>query len=212
MSLALEPNRIPAPPIMDVVRGYLEREGIRAGAETYESYPITLLAERADMNPDTLMKTLEGRMHTIDFDVADRLLCVMGLFDLWLSDLRDLYQSACLEEGPRKFQPMRASGSKVCERQGCSNRFEPEPRAPKKRFCCRKCYAADYRAKERGGYTLGPYGPGCALSALVCRNGHQRTFENTRYNRKGRRYCLECKRARDRANQLVYRARNAALA
>jgi hypothetical protein len=195
MSRPIEPNRIPAGPIVEVIQSYLDSQGERLGASTYAPYPITLLAERADMNADTLMKTIEGRMQTIDFDVADRLLCVMNLTDLWLTDLREVYDEAQLVEGKRRIQPKSASGVKVCARRGCSTRFRPPKKCPRKRFCSDTCKSTAWK-HEKGLLKTGRLrGKNRVLEALTCRNGHERTKENTGTNSRGTRYCLVCHRA-----------------
>jgi len=201
-----EPNRIPAEPIMALVRGYLEETGDRFSEGSFTQASLFIFAERVDLKGDTLDHMMRGKQKTLDFDTADRMLCAMNLTDLWHTDLAEVYETAMLDEGMRRTKPLSASGERVCERVGCSNRFTPpRGRASRKRFCCQTCYSAWYHAERRGGYKVGAYGPGYSLSALVCRNGHQRTAENTKYNQFGRRYCVECKRATNRANGQRYR-------
>jgi hypothetical protein len=203
MKKAPEPNRIPAAPIVQVVQRYLQAEGTRLTDGTFVPAPLSPLAERIDVHADTLESWLTGHVATIDFDVADRLLCAMNQQDLWHTDLQDLYLTAPLQEGKKKFSVAAVSGSKVCARIGCSVRFTPKIRNPRQRFCCRKCYQAYYQAeKQRGGYKQGAYGPGCSLLALTCRNGHQRTTKNTKFNKHGRRYCVDCKRLTDVKNRI----------
>ena len=189
----VEPNRIPAAPIIEVINNFLATNGTRAADGTFASHSIRLLAERVDVRENTLEKIINGRGNTIDFDFADRLLCVMNLTDLWITDLKDVYDSAVLTEGKKRHNIANLSGERVCERRGCSNRFVPPAKSPRKRFCSVSCKSAAWKHKKFG-LKGNLRGKDRALESLVCRNGHERTAENTGINARGTRYCLTCHR------------------
>lgn len=200
-SVNLVPNRIPAAPIVEVLNKYLVGESERAGEGEYIRGQITSLAERADVSGDTLQKILKGRNQTIDFDLADRLLCKANLHELWFTDLRELYDQAVLVEQnrSRRHTITPPSQVRVCARAGCSVTFVPNPKvAHKQRFCSHRCGAADWKVRKFGHKT--PLrGPGRKLEKLTCKNGHERTPENTgHYPSDGRMFCILCKRKTDR--------------
>lgn len=188
-----EPNRIPAGPIIEVVRSLLQSEGERIAEGVFTPFAVEMLAARVDVRSDTLHSILLGKKKTIDFDLADRLLCSLGAFDLWFTDLKDIYESSLLVDGERKHKVGSASGSRVCERRGCSERFVPPKNMPAKRFCSPACKHATWKYEKRGAKTA-LRGKDRHLEALVCRNGHERTKENTGHNNRGTRYCLICHR------------------
>ena len=194
MSQSIGPNRVPADPIVSAVRGYLEEEGKRLACGSFSTYPITLLAERADINADTLQKLLDGHMKTVDFDVADQLLCVMHMTALWRTDLHEVYEQAYLEEGERQFKVGTPSGVRVCARRGCSVKFIPPKHSPRKRYCSKNCRSTAWKHKVHPPKTM-IYGKDRNIQKLVCRNGHERTKENTGIQSTGYRYCLICHRA-----------------
>lgn len=184
-------NRVPAEPIIAVIRDYLGNE---ESTEVFHS-SVYLLAERADIRGDTLEKILAGRNQTIDFDIADRLLCVLGKTDLWHGDLKDVYEKSQLDDDGYRRNG-RASGMRVCARVTCSEMFLPKPKHPYQRFCSAKCSSADNQLRRNPKRKI--LGKGRILQKLMCWNGHERTPENTRYTPDGRIYCVECKRKRDR--------------
>lgn len=208
MSAYLEPNRIPAEPIVAAILEFLDKEGTRLGDEMTTPAPMIVLAERADLREATLYSMIRGRTKTVDFDVADRLLCAMNMHDLWLTDLHEVYVAAGLHEGERSRKVERASGLKVCARKGCSNTFTQPVKTPPKKYCSETCCAASYWHKKHGAKTT-LRGPGRKLEKLVCRNGHERTPENTGFNGVAN-FCRICKNASDRRSRARARERNAA--
>lgn len=205
MSTCLEANRIPAEPIAVVIRAYLGSMEGRRGEAGFTPGGVRTLAERADINEDTLQKILVGRTKTIDFDLADRLLCITNMNDLWLTDLRELYESAVLPEGEKQFKVSFVSGRKVCARVGCSETFIPPKIRPGKMFCSPTCMSAN-AWQRKNGIKSRARGKGRKLELLTCKNGHDRTSENTRIDPNGVRRCLDCQRKSD----AEYRARQRA--
>lgn len=199
MNGQMTPNRIPAQPIAQVLRSYLDSEGTRLSDGSFAPGSVYSLAQRVDMNGDTLEKILAGRSKTIDFDDADKLLCVTNLNDLWATELRDLYQGAVLHDGGTRHRVASASGKKVCARRGCSALFLPNKHKPGQKFCSNACRTSEWSIQHKGIKTR-LRGKGRALEALSCPNGHERTKENTKVTVTGARRCKICERARGRRN------------
>jgi len=137
---------------------------------------------------------------TIPFDFADQTLCLLGLQFLWWDELADIYYSVNLE--PQKSVRILPKGHKRCERVGCSNTFEICGKTPRggptgKRFCTPSCRIMSYRYRKG----IRPYPSESSNKeritgegGFVCRNGHERTPENTLYDKRGRR-CRLCANA-----------------
>lgn len=191
----IQRNRVPAAPIVEIINVHLAEVGQREAEGTFTKAAIYPLAERADVRGDTLHKIIQGRSATIDFDVADRLLCVMNMSDLWRTDLKEIYESVWLDDRG-SWTPSRASGAKVCARVGCSVLFMQPKRCPPKMYCSSTCCAAAAWQRKHGVKTQ-PRGKDRALEKLVCRNGHERTPENTGWNGVAN-FCLICKRKTNR--------------
>jgi hypothetical protein len=200
-SVADAPNRIPAAPIVAVVEAYLAVTGDRIGDGVNERASVFSLAAQADIHQNTLEKILNGKTATIDFDLADRLLCAANMNDLWRTDLREIYDGAQLVDDIRQHKAGSATGSRVCIRRGCSNQFVPPINNPRKRFCSNACRSADWKQRRFG--VISPAGPGRKLRELVCKNGHERTPENTVFQG-GRKFCRICKRETDRKSAKRY--------
>lgn len=176
------PNRVPAGPIVTLLNEYLEGSGDG----------ISGLAARLAVRHDTLEKISVGRTATLDFDFADRLLCAIDCHDMWRGPLANVYETAVLSEDAERRPPSRTDGKRTCERRGCSVQFVPSKHKPAQRFCSNACRSAAWKHKR--GLKSIPRGPGRSLEAFVCRNGHERTPENTGRNSRGHRYCLICHR------------------
>lgn len=203
MSVCVEPNRIPAEPIVQVIRGYLDAMGERLTDGTFQPLSLHLLAERADILGDTLYHLLSGRTQTIDFDLADRLLCVTNQTELWLTDLQDIYEEAVLEEGEKKFNVSTTATVARCANKGCSNTFSlvrTHGGRPRK-YCSEKCRRrmADVRKRERQGRPVR-----FSNHNDTCVHGHDWTPENTLWfhekkDGKKRKRCKTCVYARNEA-------------
>ncbi len=194
----LAPNRIPAEPVIAVLNEHLGSDAgwsLGEPADTLET-----LADRADMHKNTLERMLNGRSATIDFDMADRLLCAAGKSNLWWGPLREVYETASLSPPLGPHVVGRASGARTCARHGCSVTFIPPKKAPYKRFCSSTCKAVDWKQRKNGVKSR-IRGPGRVLEAYECRNGHVRTPKNTGINCRGTRYCLICHRERTREHR-----------
>lgn len=81
------------------------------GIDDGDTWGLVTLAERMGLeDSDWLMRLHTGsrRPETMDFDFADALLCAMGKYDLWYTELRDIYYGTTLLE--------------TCETEGCKRK------------------------------------------------------------------------------------------
>lgn len=152
---------------------------------------IEALAFRARLEEDTLYHYLIGRTSSIDFDVADRLICAMNRPHLWTHELADIYYSVDLSGEPA---PVPDKGDKRrCLRDGCMVEFVPSPHHPnRQKFCSPACRAATQRKRRlaRQGRTSHRYG----TKNGACPRGHDRSEENVRKTKDGRYACRVCAR------------------
>lgn len=193
-------NRVPLDPIIDEVRDYI-RTQVDLSQAVYsdgrkELGPLAILAIRVDMEEDTLRKLVwQGRGGTtIDFDLADRLLCKMGRSDVWHGRLNELYSNVVLiDDGPKRAYG-RPSGARMCEGAECSTEFVPDPRSPHQRFCSTSCKRKSYwkRRREREGVK-----PRFGTRYGQCPNGHERSPENTYVRPSGSVSCRVCGREKE---------------
>ena len=189
-------NRVPAESVIPYVREYLEaQDDLSVDDHDKNRFPgpVQVLAERVGIHPDTMRAYLSGKLVTIDFDIADRMLCKIGRVGLWRTALLDLYEAIDLTSPSRYVVTERI---KTCAAPSCGVQFAPHPlpqgggRA--RLYCSTKCRirAANIRmaTKRRNGKAKrygSPYD--------ACVNGHDRSEENTYYY-KGRRMCRGCLR------------------
>lgn len=126
-------GRVPAELIAPLVASYLKR------------YEIQLedWAERFGVSPKHLKDILTRKRDSVDFNLADEMLCEMNLVHLWRSDpeLREVYVNIDLTD----YEPG------VCQLEGCEERFEVDLGAAtihQRKFCSEAHYAKQYR-KQR---------------------------------------------------------------
>lgn len=146
---------------------------------------VRALAERAGMPADTLSNVLNGRAQTVEFDIADRLICKMGIPMLWQEDpvLRHAYW--------RGKEPVDLLAQLVCAAPDCDTHFSifggfGSSGAHRRMYCSEACAVRTSRAR-RGVHRL---------RDIECRNGHSRaTTEQYTDPKTGRTSCMECRRA-----------------
>jgi hypothetical protein len=200
MDTAHKLNRVPAAPIVEIVREYLaQQEDLMQVDDEVGMSPIGMLALRCDLREDTLYKIVVlERAETLDFDLADLLLAKMNRVDCWRGILHDIYYSTPLVDGMKQIKPGRASAKQVCERPGCSNEFITRPRGRKRKWCSKSCAQAmsSKRRREKDGHRVRTMVERLYHS---CPRGHERSEENSRRNPKtGKLNCLACKREKAR--------------
>lgn len=107
--------------------------------------PITRLCLRAKVNPKRLGDIVSGRSKCIDFDIADRLFCAMGLTHLWYKPgtmLARVYQGIDLSVSSRSKPWEPEIGYQTCEE--CRNDFTfvvelAHSKDGSRRFCSLQC-------------------------------------------------------------------------
>jgi len=107
----------------------------------------TALSVRSKVNPNRLDDIINNRKRCVDFDIADRLFCAMGVQHLWWEDgtrLSSYYNRVDLSSPGRTklWEPeMRAS---TCALESCGRDFSyvVDPHRPSgrpKRYCSHRC-------------------------------------------------------------------------
>lgn len=146
--------------------------------------PLTRMWE-----PDDFLKmwTREDR-EVVPFDFADKVLCLLGLFNLWWGPLSEIYYSVILED--RKNFRTVPKDHRRCKAAGCTNIF-PRKRANRfeKEFCSTQCQKNHWLREQRNSPTMK------AKRMDKCPKGHDRSPENV-YQPPGNRsiQCRVCNR------------------
>ncbi|HET6914723.1 MAG TPA: hypothetical protein VFH56_01395 [Acidimicrobiales bacterium] len=173
-----------------------------------------VLAEKVGCDWSAVRGIAEARSDGAEFNLVDQILCSLGRPDFWWGELADIYYGCDLRGNPKGYLP---AGYVRCERVGCGNVFKPHKRAPKTgphkpKFCSPRCNDSTYRARKRGGFKRGAYGPDMRLRAMVCHQGHDMTPENTLVRKNGKRCCIACNRERQKKWIAAKRAKQRELA
>jgi hypothetical protein len=82
MSYHVPAGRVPVEPLRPLLQEHMEHLGAEMDKNQYALSPIGLLAMHAGMIEDSLRRIMT-RTKTVEFDVADRLLCAMDKPHLW---------------------------------------------------------------------------------------------------------------------------------
>lgn len=212
----LSRGRVPAERIVEEVNRAL---GLTWPWSFKEDDPSPLSSLTKYWDGDDLRKMLRDgdRWKWIEFDLADRILCSAGLPHLWWGQLSDIYYGVDLSKIKSSRVRNAEIGKRRCARPGCTKQFVPHPRAPKsgpkmQRYCSASCcqMARAYRIGLRPRPSESPQKRRDGTGGYVCRNGHERTKENTRITKDGRRVCRIC--CRERARFHYHRNRETILA
>jgi hypothetical protein len=194
---------------------------------------IDVLAEKASIPYETLETWYVNpeRGRSVDFNAADRLLAAAGLWHWWYNRFRDYYEHVNLNMTkcgcPGCEVMIEQSKHPLCRIEGCTevgktrglcNRHELQARRDgtihyyepvgrkdgiDKQYCSKACRTA--AAKIREGVTKRRR-KNYLNTGDKCRNGHDRTPENTYHRRNGKEECIICRRE---ANKASYHARTA---
>ncbi len=149
-------------------------------------------ASRAGVEVEAFANYMTGRRTSVEFEIADRLLCAAGLSAMaWYSDpeLREHYWP----EG----EPENLLTPIECEAPDCSQHFSLEGGfgsggQHRRRYCSNAC--AERTARSRRGVQR--------TRALVCRHGHPRVTTPQYTDRHGNESCMKCRKvASDKANR-----------
>ena len=193
----LSQGRVPSAPILGALRKYVEEQGTETPMFVVEG-----IAARSGIPFSTLESWYYGknRTPTMRFQIADSLLCAVGMWHLWYYELSDIYQNVDLTW-------------RKCACPGCEVWFRPKydyagPTAP--RFCSKTCKttncrieAGQLRSRQKKAGREG-----------VCWKGHKMVGKNLRILANGDRSCRQCfneKQRLRRANRSPeQKAKNAA--
>ena len=194
--MSLEKGMVPVAPIKEAIeRSFCFQDWTDQPA----IQPLSLM-----WSLDDFQKMFVNR-EWVSFDFADQILCLLGLQYLWWGELEDIYYAVNLDTQRRVR--MVPKGHKRCIRPGCDKTFEIKGKIPRsgvtsKKYCSRSCRTMHHRylsgerpwpSKSNNRERLTGEG------GFVCRNGHERTPENTLYDRRGRR-CRICANETARRN------------
>lgn len=182
----MKPCRVPADIVVPVLQRVLDTYETRGWSHDDQGNPplpalaaSRVIAERAGMLPDTLVKILMGRSETMSFYDVDRLLCALDAPMLWYEwPLLPFYLAADLSVPP--------PGYLECAREGCVREFAGDG---EKKYCSKTCRRAANLHRR-----------GTMPRNVKCRNGHDRPPDYDGHGKPGR-YCREC----ERDNQRRYR-------
>lgn len=188
---------VPAYEVITTIEHHLGLEHENWEEDDPRLAPLTGMWEFSDLRKQLGIRQNGGKLRWIPFGLADSVLCKLRLQNLWRHELLEIYEAVNLSGscGTQWVRPV-PKGMARCGRVGCSVVFEQRTSGSKKKYCSVICKNQAY--KLRSGQTKSaPTGPGRHLSALRCKNGHERTPENT-YLYKGKRLCNECRKERKR--------------
>lgn len=214
---------VPTKVYSPILRGLIED---RFGYVSDEA--LYILEEKSGVPWDTTYNILAERRDGCDFNVADELLCALGQPQLWREDpLADIYfnidlsKTVCANPGctVEFHDPHYADLPPVnCVIEGCLN--EPKARGlcnkhyiqvkrdgllhtmPKfyqgrlTMYCSMACRQSAYQMAK--GITTNRRKNYLKSRDKKCRNGHERTPENTRVRKNGKMECLLCARETNR--------------
>lgn len=199
-----DPRRIPTKVIVPFIQEYLN--AYQMDEETSTVGPVQVLADRAGLHSDSLRNYLGYRKQTMDFDMADRLICAIGRPMLWRSELLEWYERVDLSDPPKPPPPK--YGLIRCFRPGCTQMFEPK--MPWAKYCSKACKASvqgNRRRRKKGVPTR--YGTRWG----TCPRGHDRSEENVYVRRNGSITCRVCRKEdaaekmKDEAHRIACRDR-----
>lgn len=142
-------DRIPTKLVVPIIKDYLAEQEFTQNRGQLP--PAAALAEKAGVKSDTLSwRILNGRMKTLSFDTADRLLCAMGLFHLWWEwPLIVFYYAVDLSEKEETeyVKPARCRTHGILGRQDVYRRGTEDDGTP--RWACRVCQSARKRKQRK---------------------------------------------------------------
>lgn len=184
--MLLERGRVPSLVVREAFTIYVQ------DSERPETLDIEVIAEKAEMPFESLESLIYRPEHSrsVDFDIADRVLCACDLSGLWRGRFREYYENVDL-------------AWRKCECPGCETMFQPTHSATGvtgQKYCSKECrMSARHQRIGRTTRTVKAH-RGTMTKAKKCRNGHARTPQNTRVRRNGRIECGVCAREANRAS------------
>lgn len=149
---------------------------------------LTVLADKTNLHYDTIQHIWAGEEKTVEFEVADRILCAINAVQAWFREpLAEIYRNA---NSLGAIDPPKGR----CQRRGCSNPLPPKtwPGGQPQKYCSRTCRDAASRSRLRDKTRVGRY----SNPLDRCVNGHDWSTENTYISPGGKRLCRVCMRQR----------------
>lgn len=136
-----------------------------------------------------------GKPKWVDFDFADKVLCVLNLVDLWREDLADIYDNVVLVDDNRRSPRKVPKGYQRCAAKGCNHVFQignptPQGGGKARKFCSPECRITTANRRQWDKNRVHRYGTPYG----TCVNGHDRSPENTYVSPQGKRLCRGCLR------------------
>lgn len=167
----MKPGSVPTARVGPIIGALVEERWPARLRPDNEDGGYDILAEKVGCHRDAIYFIVEQRYEYVGFDLADKLLCALGRWDMWHGELEDIY--------PTKFK-------ETCAAPGCSRQFWEYHRGGKpKRTCSKRCRA------RLDSVQLGRVRAGGARVMGRCNEGHRFTPDNTLWSG-GYRRCRIC--------------------
>lgn len=163
-----------------------------------DSEGIAILAEKVGCSWDAIDGIIRQQHEGCEFNLADDLLCALGMPMLWREEPLDaIYFAIDLSWV-------------YCQCPGCNTRFQLQKdtmgREVYRKYCSRQCNQAAYKIRNKRIQHRQPLsrrgrvGRPVGVTELKCRKGHERTPENTRHRSNGKIECAICAREANKAS------------
>ncbi len=143
----------------------------------------------------------------MEFNVADKLLCLLGLQGCWWDELADVYYSVDLTKG--SIARTAEKDEVRCANPACSVTFSPFNGGRRKVYCTAACKNQHWSQRHKAKRSEGAQGRTLKSKRYdTCPHGHDRSPENAVWEKgsKGKPVlrCREClnRKARDRRARL----------
>lgn len=157
---------------------------------------LLVLSDKSGVPYDTLETFLlkPDRSESIEFDTADEILCACRCWNWWYTRYEDIYKGVNLN-------------LRQCAHPDCSVWFAipASKQGGRKEYCSTACANSHKKGNRRVKHFRGKAQRGD--HSRKCRNGHERTPENTIRLKSGKIRCRVCNNAR--SNEGYHRKRGA---
>ena len=153
--------RIPLAPLIPHLKAYIEQQypwwkhGRGNTPHTVAPSGAKIMAERVGCEETLIRKMIGGSpAETIEFNLADRILCEMHATLLWYTDpaLHEVYMSADLSDTPEFVIDPSLGPEYPCGHPRTPENSRLVNKSVKETLCCRECrrqYDSDRRARRR---------------------------------------------------------------
>lgn len=180
--LMLQRGRVPARILVEALESYIAQSDRDAHND------LLVIAEKSGVSYFTLETFIEhpDRSASVEFDVADNVLCACRLYEWWRGRYADYYAAVNLN-------------MRQCAHPDCSVWFDipATDKGGRKEYCSTACANSGKRGNRRIKHFKGRAMK--SEHSPKCRNGHDRTPDNTMYLKSGKIRCRICNNARSNA-------------